>query len=166
VYAKITVVEVHAGGLFAPTGPIGRWATSVSREMKSKTQAAVPISKRPNKSRANAHEPTGSLKKGIRSSASRVGPLQFQIEMESTASYSLYVIKGTGMIFSKSARIPKGEPGAGQFAALEGGGMYLPSQPWAKSRFRQRVRGQQANNFRAAGVRATAANHSALAGFR
>jgi hypothetical protein len=170
-YSKITLVELHDEVLFASTGPIGRWATSVARELKSSAVAQAPHgsdSGRINKSRANASEPVGSLKRGIRSSARRAGPRQLEIELVSTASYSMYVIKGTGTIYSKSARIPKGEPGAGQFASMEeGGGMYLPANPgYGGSKMRQRVRGQKANNFMGRAVEATSVKHSSLRGFK
>lgn len=169
---RVVAVEVHDEVMYGPTGLVGRWATSVARELKSAAIAEAPTgatSGRVNKSRANAHEPVGSLKKGIRSATSRTGPHSLDIELISTASYSLYVLKGThSPIIAKSARIPKGQPGAGQFASLEeGGGMYLPGNPgWGKSKMRQRVSGQRPNRFIDRAVATVGARHSSIRGFR
>lgn len=164
----ITTVEVHDQILFAPTGPVGRWATSVARQLKSNTVAAAPDgarSGRVNKSRANAAYPVGSLKRSISSDTNRTSTRTFNIEVAVDVPYAMFVLKGTGpVIFAASARIPKGQPGAGQFAPLDGGGMYLPANPqYGNSKMRQRVRGQAANNFLQEGFDRTAALHPALA---
>jgi hypothetical protein len=166
---RLVAVEIHDQKLYAPTGLVGRWASSVRRQLKSHAIAQAPhgaAKGRDRKTRTNAGEPPGSLKKGIRASTARTGPRSLDIILTSTASYSVYVLKGTGPIFSRSARIPKGSPGAGQFSSLsEGGGMYLPYNRRGKARVRQHVRGQTANPFFDRAVAATALKHSSLRGF-
>jgi hypothetical protein len=171
VFSQIVVVEIHDEVLFLPTGPVGRWATSVARELKNHAIREAPSGRdsgRVNKSHANAHEPVGSLKRKISSSTTRAGAHIINIDLTSGASYSRYVLKGTSTIYSSTARIPKGEPGAGQFATLEEGrGMYLPGNPgWGRSKIRQRVSGQAANNFIGRAVTKTSARHASLRGFR
>jgi hypothetical protein len=172
---RVVAVEIHEETLFARTGLVGRWASSVARELKSNTIREAPRGRdsgRINKSRANAGEPEGSLKRGIRSSTRRTGPTSLEITLESTASYSTYVLKGTRTVIAASARIPRGEPGAGQFRDLRGEdgerfGMYLPANPgFGRSKFVQRRRGQRANNFMQRGVTKTAVRHESLRGFK
>jgi hypothetical protein len=171
---RLVAVEIHDEVMYAPTGTVGRWATAVARELKSAAIAEAPTGRdtgRVNKSRQNAAEPVGSLKRGIRSSTSRTGPHSLDITLSSGASYSMYVLKGTPTAYSRSARVPKGEPGAGQFIPLsdgEGGmvGMYLPANPgYGKSKFVQRRKGQRANPFFDRAVRTVATRHASLRGF-
>lgn len=167
--ASIEGIVITDTVLFNRTGDVRRWADRVEAAFTRHAIEQAPSGAetgRIHKSRANASEPVGSLKAGISGSVNRVGPRQLETLVYSTASYSLYVLKGTGTIFSKSARIPAGEPGAGQFAPLEGAGLYLPANPgWGKSKVRQRVRGQRANNFLQAAFDATARTHSSLRGY-
>lgn len=172
---RLVAVEIHDEVLYAPTGAVGRWATAVARELKSAAVAEAPTgatSGRVNKSRQNASEPVGSLKRGIRSSTSRTGPHSLDITLESTASYSLYVLKGTPTTYSKSARFPAGTYEAGQ--AVGGrfiplgpqSGMYLPANPgYGRSKFVQKRKGQRANPFFDRAVRTVSARHASLRGF-
>lgn len=168
--ASIEGIVVTDSKLFGRTGSIGRWAAGVEASFTAHAIVEAPTGAdtgRVNKSRANAGEPVGSLKAGISGEVVRVGVRQLQTTVSSSASYSLYVLKGTGTIYSKSARIPAGEAGAGQFAPLgEGSGMYIPGNPgWGGSKIRQRVRGQAANDFLGRAFAATARSHSSLRGF-
>ena len=169
LHAEITAIVVTDTKLFNRTGDVGRWAARVETAFTAHAIVEAPsslLSGRPNKSRANAAYPSGSMKERISGEVVRVGPRQLQTTVLVDVPYAMYVIKGTGPIFSKSARIPKGEPGAGQFAPLgEGGGMFLPAQPWVGSKVRQHVRGQSANNFLGRAFDATARTHSSLRGF-
>ena len=150
--------------LFNRTGAIGLWAERVESRFTANAIAKAPSgadSGRVNKSRANAAYPVGSLKAGISGGVRRIGPRQLQTIVQSSAPYSLFVIKGTGMIFSTSAR-----DSGGRFTPLEGAGLYIPSNPgWGKSQMRQRVRGQAPNNFLGAAFDATARTHSSLRGY-
>lgn len=168
--AEITGIVVTDTKLFNRTGDVGRWAARVEVAFTAHAIEEAPTGAstgRVNKSRANAGEPVGSLKAGISGSVNRVGPRQIETIVASSASYSLYVIKGTSTIFSKTARIPAGESGAGQFAELgPGQGMYLPANPvpGGSAKMRQRVSGQKANNFLGRAFDATARTHSSLRG--
>lgn len=167
--AEIVAVVVTDTKLFNRTGAVGVWSEKIKVAFEAHAVEEAPTGAdtgRINKSRANAAWPVGSLKANISGDVDRVGPRQIVTTISSRAPYSLYVIKGTGPIFSKSARIPAGEPGAGQFAELgEGRGMYIPGNPgWGGSKIRQHVRGQKANNFLARAFDATARTHSSLRG--
>lgn len=163
--AEIVGIVVTDTKLFNRTGEVGRWAARVEVAFTAHAVEEAPIGSdtgRVNKSSANAGEPVGSLKAGISGSVNRVGPRQLETIVASSASYSLYVIKGTGTIRSKSAR----DTISGQFAPLgPGSGMYIPANPgWGKAKIRQRVRGQSANNFLGRAFDATARTHSSLRG--
>lgn len=170
IQAEIVGIVVTDTKLFNRTGAVGVWAEKINVAFVAHAIEEAPIGTdtgRVNKSRANAHEPVGSLKAGISGDVNRVGPRQIETLVSSSASYSLYVIKGTGTIFSKLARVPAGEEGAGQFAALgPGQGMYLPANPipGGSAKMRQRVSGQAANNFLARAFDATARTHRSLKG--
>ena len=165
ISAEIVGIVVTDSKLFNRTGDVGRWAERVNVAFVRHAIEEAPIGTntgRVNKSRANAHEPVGSLKAGISGDVDRVGPRQLVTTVSSSASYSLYVIKGTSTIYSKSARTP-----TGQFAALgPGQGMYLPANPipGGSAKMRQRVSGQKANNFLGRAFDATARTHSSLRG--
>lgn len=167
---RIEAIVVTDTKLFNRTGNIGRWAESVNTSFVLHAREMAPsslLSGRPNKSRANAAFPSGSMKLRISGGVNRVGPRQLETVIYVDVPYAMYVIKGTpALIFSKSARGAAGSGVGGQFLPLEEGvGMYLPGQPAWKSRFRQRVRGQRANNFLDQAFNATARTHSSLRGF-
>lgn len=164
----LNVIIVQDEKLFAPTGDIGRWAQAVSLEFTANVHAAAPFNKRQIKSRANAHEPVGSLRRGISGDLTRTSIRQFRINVTSSASYTLHVLFGTSRIYAKSGRVPKGEPGAGQFRDIgfEEGGMYIPIGMGHKAMMKQSVSGQRANNFLDQGFRRTAATHSSLRSMR
>lgn len=168
---ELEAIVVTDTKLFGRTGDIGRWAAGVERAFTRNAVLKAPSSLesgRPNKSRANAAWPSGSMRESIHGEVRRVGVRQLETVIYVDVPYAVYVIKGTGpLIFAKSARIPAGEEGAGQFATLEEGrGMYLPGQPAWKSRYRQRVRGQKPNNFLGEAFDATARSHSSLRGYQ
>lgn len=170
--SKVLVTDQH---LFNRTGMIGRWAERIKNEAVAFTRKEAPDGRASGRDRKSdwtySHlgpYPPGSMKRSISGEVLRVGPRQLNTKIVVDVPYALYVIKGTGTIFSKSARVPAGEEGAGQFREIgfEEGGMYLPSNSRGKAMMRQRVRGQRANNFLARGMRQTAAKHPSLAGFR
>lgn len=167
----VTAIVVHDEKLFAPTGDIGRWAAGVSREFERNVQWATPISTR-TKSKwsmaAHPDEPAGALHAGISGSLTRTSIRQFRMDVSSSASYSTHVLFGTRRIYAKSARVPKGEPGAGQFRDVgfgEASGMYVPLR-MGKGVMKQSVAGQRANNFFQTGFEMTAASHSSLRSMR
>lgn len=167
INASITNIVVTDSKLFNRTGAVGRWAAGVERAFTRHAISEAPSgieSGRPNKSRANMAYPAGSMKLSISGEVQRVGPRHIQTTVSVNVPYALYVLRGTGVIFSKSARVPAGQPGAGQFQT--GRGLYLPAQPFAKSLMRQRVRGQRANNFLARAFDRTAITHSSLRGYQ
>jgi len=161
--------------LFNRTGDVGRWSMRVATKFEAHAVALAPVNKRGTKSRSTKYPvglpayPVGSLKRSIEMSNTRVGPRQIVTEVSANTPYAIYVIKGTGTIRSKSARVPRGEEGAGQFRTLEYGqsGMYLPSNPgYGKGGLRQTVSGQRANNFLGDAYDATARTHPSLRGFK
>lgn len=170
MHAEITAIIVHDEKLFAPTGDIGRWASSVAYEFEWNTKSAAPVSSRTKSNWSMEHHPTetnGALRRGIDASVGRTSLRRLRIDLTSSASYSTYVLFGTSRIYSRSARVPAGEPGAGQFASVGfgNGGMYIPLRP-GKGLIRQSVSGQRANNFIETGFNATAARHSSLRSMR
>lgn len=164
--AEITVIVITDTKLFNRTGDIRRWADRVEAAFTAHAIAEAPLNRRQNKNRGAP--PVGTLKAGISGEVTRVGPRQLQTIIKSEAPYTLYVLKGTTTIFSKTGRIPKGEPGAGQFVPIgpEEGGMSLPPNFGIKRIYRQRVRGQSANNFLGRAFDATARTHSSLRGYQ
>jgi hypothetical protein len=172
LHAEMTKIVVTDSKLFNRTGAVGRWAAGVEASFTAHAIAEAPTgfgSGRVNKSYANAAYPVGSLKASIRGEVERVGVRHLVTTVSVNVPYAIFVIRGTGPIFSRSARIPAGEPGAGQFAPLEFGvsGMYIPANPgWGKAKIRQHVRGQAANNFLGRAFDATARSHSSLRGFQ
>jgi len=141
---------------------VTRWglARKIGIELKAKRYS--PTNRRSVKSRANAGEPVGSLRKGISASYARVGPLQITITLTSTASYSLYVIQGTtGPIRAKS----QARGADGRF--LIGGTRRLflpPGMGYGAMRVKS-VSGQAANDFLSRAVEAESVNHPALRGY-
>lgn len=177
--AEITKIVVTDSVLFGATGDVGRWARAVERNFTRNAIEEAPTgatSGRVNKSRANAAYPVGSLKASISGEVTRIGVRHLQTIISVDVPYALYVIKGTGPIFSRSARVPAGtrdESGrgiGGQFAPIGWGGdivggMYLPGNPgWGKARIRQHVSGQHANPFLDFAFARTAARHPSLRG--
>lgn len=169
--AEIYKTVVTDTKLFNRTGDVGRWAERVKVAFVAHAIEQAPTGAstgRVNKSRANAAFPVGSLKASIRGDVERIGPRHLQTTVSANTPYAIHVIKGTGPIFSRSARIPAGQAGAGQFAPIGFGfgGMYIPANPgWGKAKIRQHVSGQRANNFLGRAFDATARTHSSLRGF-
>jgi hypothetical protein len=115
------------------------------------------MNKRPNKT--SNSPPPGHLISMLNSDVTQVGKV-FDIVERSRASYSRYVIEGTGTIYARSPD-RKGFATAGE----GGGAMYLPANPgYGRGRWRQRVRGQSANNFLGRAYDLTARTHPALKG--
>jgi len=113
------------------------------------------VNKRPNKS--SGEPPPGHLVASLSSDVTQAGKV-FSITENSRAHYTRWVVEGTGTIFARGEK--------GQFAAAgEGRGMYLPANPgYGRARWRQRVRGQSANNFLGRAYDLTARTHPALKG--
>lgn len=166
--AELTGIVVHDEKLFLPGGDIYEWGREVTAQIGEFTRLEAPVNKRQVKSSANAMWPVGSLRAGIDSDMLKVSLRRMTISLSSRAPYTDYVRYGTSRIFSRSARIPKGEPGAGQFAELgwETGGMYIPAGMGHKALIRQSVSGQAANDFIQRGFDRTAALHSSLRGMK
>lgn len=155
--------------LFNVGGDVRRWAERVETRFTANAIFEAPYggdSGRFNKSRANAAYPVGSLKGSISGYVSRVGPRHLQTIISVDVPYAIYVLKGTGRIYSKSAR----EPGSQRFSPIGPGqgGLYIPANPaggWPTSHLRQSVKGQTANPFLDRAFAKTARTHSSLRGF-
>lgn len=153
MHYQVTATVVHDGVLWGPTGEFGRWARSIKGELGSAGFFEAPINQRTNKTAGQP--PVGSLKAGIEAELQQVTLRRYDITLSSSVFYSLYVLKGTGRIYSR------GE--GGRFgAALPGEGMYLPSNLGYKARWRQSVRGQDANPFLQRAWNTVAAHHSSM----
>lgn len=154
--------EEHDEVMYAPGGIVHRWVHEVASEMFFWMEREVPVNKRVNKTAGEP--PVGTLRAMIFSDVDRIGVREFQISAGSRAPYTQYVVKGTGPIFAAP------RAASGQFIPLgEGdeafGGMYLPANPgYGRARWRQRVRGQDANNFIGRAYDHTARAHPALRG--
>jgi hypothetical protein len=150
--------------LYAPGGIVHRWVHEVNSTMFFNLEREVPLNSRVNKT--FGEPPVGTMRAELFSDVTRIGTKEFTIEAGSNAPYTKFVVEGTGPIF----KAPRNE--AGQFVSLgedgEGGGMYLPANPgFGPGRWRQRVRGQAANNFIGRAYDATARAHPALpSGYR
>lgn len=158
------VLVLYTGKLFLPGGTVYNWAGDISNELRQSLFLEAPVNRRPNKSRTAW---PGTLREGISVGVPKmVGPKALEITAQSDAPYTLYVLRGTGRIFSKTGRIPKGFTGAGQFREIgPGSGMYLPSNPgYGKGKYVQSVSGQTANNFMQRAVDRVAFSHPSLRG--
>lgn len=153
----ITTTVVHDQGLWTPTGAFGRWAREVTGELGSAGFFEAPVNRRTNKTAGEP--PVGSLRASVKAEMQQVTLRKFDITLGAYTHYAAYVVKGTGTI------IARGE--GGRFAGAEEGqgGMYLPSNLGFKSRWRQRVRGQQANPFLQRAWNDVSRHHSALPRF-
>lgn len=160
--SNLIIVEVNPLPLFGPSGDVTKWTQARRAGIVSKAKRRAPINKRTVKSRANAAEPVGSLRRLITGSTGRPGPLQVSIEVRSGASYSIYVIQGT-----KSPILAKQQRGEGGRFLLGGRRrtMYVPAGLGYRARFATQVSGQTANDFLSAAVNAEAASHPALLGY-
>lgn len=171
----ITTIVITDTKLFNRTGQVGLWAARVEAKFTANAKTEAPHGgekgrwNKSNWSKANLGVgPAGSLRRSISGEVVRIGPRHLQTTVSVDVPYALAVIRGTGTIFSKGARVPRGEEGAGQFREIGfGRGMYLPANPgWGKARFRQRVRGQSANNFLGRAFDRTAITHPSLRGYQ
>jgi hypothetical protein len=176
VYYTVSAIVVEDIKLFNRTGMVGRWAENIKNEAVAFSTLEAPdgnASGRTAKSRWTYTHigpyPPGSMKRSISGEVLRVGPRQLNTKIVVDVPYALYVIKGTGTIFSKSARSTTGqftEIGSEGRGESSRGGMYLPANAKGKATVRQRVRGQRANNFLGRAMATTARKHSSLRGFR
>ena len=169
---RFGAVVIYDEKMYTDVGLVGRWTGSVTRELKRNTKNAAPsglTTGRIRKSSYNSQHPVGTLKRTVDANSRQIGPRERQISVWTEAPYAVHVVYGTKTIYARSARIPKGEEGAGQFRGLgdsdEQYGMYIPANPgWGKAKWRQRVRGQKANNFFQTGMDLTSIRHPALRG--
>lgn len=158
----LVAAEEHDEVMYQPGGIVHRWVAGVASEMYFHMEREVPVNKRVNKTAGEP--PVGHLREMLFADMNRVGPRELTITAGSRAHYTQYVVGGTGPIFAPARNE------AGQFMSLgEGdewfGGMYLPANPgYGGARWRQRVRGQAANNFIGRAYDATARAHPALRG--
>lgn len=155
MHLELRAIEIHDEVLFIPGGEISRWVYGVASELHFYTLAEAPLNKRPNKT--SGEPPPGHLISMLDSDVTQAGKV-FSINESSRAHYTRYVIEGTGTIIARDA--------GGRFASPgEGRGMYLPANPgYGRGRWRQRVRGQRANNFLGRAYDLTARKHPALKG--
>lgn len=178
-YSGPTLISMNPQTLFDSNGDCTKWAQARRAGLSRRGKREAPHgsdSGRTRKSSANP-EPFGSLKAGVKGSTSRTGPLQFQITLESTVRYSIFVIKGTKTpITANKARLAAGtvDPATGrkiggQYA--EGRrGMFLPPNSFGGKNYKggvpvQKVRGQRPNDFLSRAVRGEARLHPALLGY-
>lgn len=142
--------------LFTPTGAFGAWARSIEFGLLSEGVREAPLNKRQNKT--YGQPPVGSLKASIRSELTKATLRTYSIELSANTHYAAYVHGGTSTIIKRV--------GGGRFGSAEPGvGMYLPSNLGFKSRWRQRVRGQQANPYLRRAWNSVALHHSAMGRF-
>lgn len=152
--------------LFTPGGDIYRWAHQVQREFVTEARLRAPIDKRANKTAVWIGYPVGSLARSISGEVRHPSLRIFNTQIVVDVPYALAVVRGTSRITSRSARVPRGESGAGQFAPLgDGGGMILPPNFGIGTLRRRSVSGQRANPFLAETFRTVGARHSSLRGF-
>lgn len=144
----ITGLVIYDSRLFARTGHVGRWATSVSAKLTLNTIVRTPVNKRQVKSHWDAMYPPGSMKAGWSGDADRIGPRHWQITLTNPVPYTEYVLGGTKAI------TPTDQPY-----------LTLPVNPaFGRRRRHNVVRGQRRNNFLLGAARATARSHSSLRG--
>lgn len=92
----VEAVVIYDSVMYDVGRNVRRWAERVNRRFTAAAIAEAPINQRAEKTAWNAHEPIGSLKAGISGEVTRLGPRHLQTIIKSEASYSLYVLKGTG----------------------------------------------------------------------
>lgn len=155
-YEYVMTARVVADqGLFTATGAFGRWANDIERKLEANGIRQAPRNKRTGKTRGAP--PVGNLKANIRAELQKVTLRTFHIQLTSHADYSRFVHEGTNTIIARGA--------GGRFAAADEG-MRLPANPqFGKARWRQRVRGQQANPFLHRAWNDTARSHSSMGRF-
>jgi len=151
---EVTGSVVHDEGLFLPTGPFGRYVESVRAELQSVAFFEAPVNRRTNKTAGEP--PVGSLKESVRCEIQNITLRKYDLTLSANTHYAAYVVKGTGTIIART------EGGRFASADAEGGGMHLPANLGYKARWRQRVRGQQANPFLQRAFNAVGRNHSSL----
>lgn len=152
VTGKVVTDEV----LFTPTGAFGQWARSIEYGLLSEGVREAPLNRRQNKS--YGQPPVGSLKASIRSELTKATLRRYSIELSANTHYAAWVHEGTNTIIKRA--------GGGRFASAElGEGMYLPGNLGFKARWRQRVRGQQANPYLRRAWNDVALHHSSMGRF-
>lgn len=150
---KIVTDEV----LFTPTGAFGRWARSIERGLLMHGVEEAPVNRRPNKSWGSL--PVGSLKASIQVEFQHATLRRYGIELSANVPYAKYVHEGTNDIYVRG-------PGGRFGSATPGEGMYLPANPgFGRSKWRQKVRGQEANPFLRRAWNEVARTHSSMGRF-
>lgn len=161
----VTSTVVTDEVLYLPGGSVHRWAHQVGRELTAAVILHAPVNKRVNKG-YNSPGPPGYLKSHISGEVGNTSLRIFTTTISVDAPYALAVIKGTGRIYSRSAR-----SSTGQFTPIRGedgerlGGMILPANFGIGRLLRQSVRGQRANPFLAEAFGDVSRRHSSLRGF-
>lgn len=142
--------------LFTPTGAFGAWARSIEFGLLAEGVREAPLNRRQNKS--YGQPPVGSLKASIRVELTKLALRRYNIELSANTHYAAWVHEGTSTI------IKRGD--GGRFGSAEPGvGMYLPGNLGFKSRWRQRVRGQQGNPYLRRAWNDVATQHSSMGRF-
>lgn len=147
-----------------PFGTVVRWMDRVVLAFEVNAKKYAP-------------EQTGNLRAGIHGNTTKVGPKQLEGTIESTAPYSLYVLRGTrGPIMSNRAwGLTHGDPDrfhmlwrenkkTGRRVARRGMMLRFHSTETGQLIITAAVSGQSANNFLLEAWAATARTHSSLRG--
>lgn len=153
-YVGPVVIEIHDEVLFYGSGDVSKWATKVAAAQTRNIKKAAPVNKRTHKFPGNP--PRGHLRASINSSKRMMGTKIIGIDTYSNARYSMFVIGGTRDQIARST--------LGTFLPAKGTGFALPRNNYGPFKWRQKVRGQKANNFMLTGMRRTAVTHPSIAG--
>lgn len=173
--ARLVASIVHDQALYSPAGDVTRWVHRVNRALGNNVRREAPRGRdsgRVNKTSHWAGYPEGSLKRSISNRVDHVSLRLYVTNLSVNVPYAMYVIKGTGPIRARMARIPagtysaSGQPLGGRFAP-GARGMVLPPNVVNGRSYRggirvQQVSGQAPNNFIRRGWNITALAHPAL----
>lgn len=176
VTAVLTKTVIFDEVMYKPGGLVHKWMGLVTTKFEMHAKHYAPVR-------------TGNLRAGISSGVTQIGPEQVVGTIESTAEYSLYVLRGTtGPIMRTKAfraggdkskayvKVWMGRTKAGgwsrrsrvdrQQRSIRRKGWFLRLEPWGEFPvvFAFSVAGQDANNFLLRAWRATARNHKAIRG--
>lgn len=156
MHYEISHIEVDDLKLFGPTGDFGRWMQRIEYEAISEAVREAPHGAGSGRVNKTGPYPVGSLQASIECDYDRIAARIYELTLSANVPYAVYVHEGTGTII-------KQVPGQGFAAAKAGQGMYLPANPgWGPARWRQRVRGQNANPFLTRAMENVGLAHAAI----
>ena len=147
-----TVIEIHDDKLFHGDGDVNKWAKKVALAQQRNIKNAAPRNKRTRKFPGNP--PVGHMKASINTNKRMMGRKIIGIDTYSNARYTMFVLRGTKTQWARST--------TGTFMAAEGSGFALPRNNYGPFRWRQKIRGQEANNFMLTGMQKTAIAHPSV----